>query len=83
MTEDFIIFRASLELFSYLHILVIVGVGQKDDDAVRMVRGFDLRAVKFHDLLSGLDGIAFLDEICEAVAVHCHGVDTDVNEQRS
>ena len=80
MTEDFAFFRVSLCLFSDLDVLVIVRVGQKDDDAVRMVGGFDLRAVKFHDLLAGLDLVAFLDEICEAVAVHGHGVNADVDQ---
>ena len=63
-----------------LHLLVVISVGEQHDDAVRMVRGLDLRSVEGHDLLACLDLVAFLDEIDEAVAVHGDRVDADVDQ---
>ena len=69
-----------LSVSSQLDICEVVGVGQQNNYAIRVVRLLDGFTVKCHDDLAGLDLVANCDLVVEAFAVHGNCIDADVDQ---
>ena len=57
-----------------------IGIGNNKDRRIGVPCGFDLFPTEFDQRSSRADCIAELDEVFKAVAVHCNGIDADVNQ---
>ena len=73
-------FHRLLSVSTELDICEIIGVGQKDNDAIRMVSFLDGITIECHDDLAGLYLVAFSNLVVETFAVHSDGVNTDVDQ---